>query len=166
MSFQVGKLLSKVTHSLDFIIYQPRIFQFPRTVHNTESSLVCFPDKHRSDTHRDQRYVSALLPGRPVPTIRYFRASAARPSLRRWVCACSRRLSVLVLMFTLALLAALMHRESLLPFHFQPLHHRFLIAVLAVAVMPPNKFDPPPEPLHHCAVPRHHKIRHHPEQRV
>lgn len=67
----------------------------------------------------------------------------------------------------LGLQEALLQRDGLLPLHLQPLHSRVIIAVLAAGVMPPEKLNPPPQAFHDGTMPRHHKIRHHPEkQRV
>lgn len=113
-------------------------------------------------THRDQRVVSALLPGRPAPSVRQLRAAAAGPSLPRRVRARRRGLPVLVRALGLGLQTALVQGIGLLPTHLMPLPGRAFIALLAAGVMPPEELDPPPQPLHHRVVPRHHEIRHHP----
>lgn len=121
-------------------------------------------------THRYQGTVPALLGRRPSFT--GLRASsscccssasspwaALLPAARRrryWL-----RLPVLVGALGLGLQAALVQGERLLPLQLQALQRRTVVAALAAVVMLPEELDPPPESLHHRAVSRCNKIRHH-----
>lgn len=70
-------------------------------------------------------------------------------------------LPVLVGPLGLGLQAALVKGEGLLPLQLQPLQRRSLVAALAAVVMLPDELDPSAESLHHRAVSRCNKIRHH-----
>lgn len=111
-------------------------------------------------THRYQGAVPALLRSRPsaLPVLRA--AAAARRSLAGLV-ATRLRLPVLVGPLGFGLQAALVQGEGLLPLQLQSLQRRVLVAALAAVVMLPEELDPPAEPLHHRAVSRCNKIRHH-----
>ena len=117
-------------------------------------------------THRHQGAVPALLRRRPS-ALRELRAASSSSSS-----AASRRplaglvsaglgLPVLVGPLGLGLQAALVQGEGLLSVQLQPLQRRVLVAALAAVVMLPEELDPPAEPLHHRAVSRCNKIRHH-----
>lgn len=110
-------------------------------------------------THRYQGAVPALLRCRP-PTLPVLRAAASRRSLAGLV-ATGLGLSVLVGPLGFGLQAALVQGEGLLPLQLQALQRRVLVAVLAAVVMLPEELDPPAKPLHHRAVSRCNKIRHH-----
>lgn len=113
-------------------------------------------------THRYQGAVPALLRSRPsaLPVLRAAAAAAARRSLAGLV-ATRLRLPVLVGPLGFGLQAALVQGEGLLPLQLQSLQRRVLVAALAAVVMLPEELDPPAEPLHHRAVSRCNKIRHH-----
>lgn len=113
-------------------------------------------------THRYQGAVPALLRRRPsaLPVLRVAAAAASRRSLAGLVAA-GLGLSVLVGPFGFGLQTALVQGEGLLPLQLQALQRRVLVAVLAAVVMLPEELDPPAKPLHHRAVSRCNKIRHH-----
>lgn len=112
-------------------------------------------------THRYQGAVPALLRSRPstLPVLRAA-AAAAQRSLAGLV-ATRLGLPVLVGPLGFGLQAALVQGEGLLPLQLQSLQRRVLVAALAAVVMLPEELDPPAEPLHHRAVSRCNKIRHH-----
>lgn len=113
-------------------------------------------------THRYQGAVAALLRRRPsaLPVLPAAAAAAARRSLAGLVSA-GLGLPVLVGPLGFGLQAALVQGEGLLPLQLQSLQRRVLVAALAAVVMLPEELDPPAEPLHHRAVSRCNKIRHH-----
>lgn len=111
-------------------------------------------------THRYQGAVAALLRRRPSALPVFPAAAAARRSLAGLVSAWLG-LPVLVGPLGFGLQAALVQGEGLLPLQLQSLQRRVLVAALAAVVMLPEELDPPAEPLHHRAVSRCNKIRHH-----
>lgn len=126
---------------------------------------------HPPLTHRYQRAVPALLRRRPA-ALPVLRAAAASSSSSRSPAAAARcslpglvpaglGLPVLVGSLGFGLQTALVQGEGLLPLQLQPLQRRVLVAALAAVVMLPEELDPPAEPLHHRAVSRCNKIRHH-----
>lgn len=114
-------------------------------------------------THRYQGAVPALLRRRPsaLPGLRAAAAAAGSRCSLTGLLSAGLGLPVLVGALSFGLQAALVQGEGLLPLQLQALQRRVLVAALAAVVMLPEELDPPSEPLHHRAVSRCNKIRHH-----